>query len=162
MMSAMIALSQSPETIIIGEQEWMYNNLAIDTGNNRCYKDLSENCEVFGRLYDWESALNACPAPFRLPTDEDWTVLTMFAGGLDVAGYKLMMGGESGFDALLGGNYNAISDIFSYQFRQGYYWTASSFSENTAWMRHFESEKTNINRSTVSKHYFFSVRCIKN
>jgi uncharacterized protein (TIGR02145 family) len=156
-----VLAGQDNETVLIGTQVWMTKNMNIDAGENHCYKDLMENCEKFGRLYDWETALIICPEGFRLPTDEDWTRLTTEVGGLNVAGYKLMMGGESGFNALLGGNYNGFSDIFSYQFRQGYYWTSTPFSETAAWMRHFESEKTNINRSTVAKHYYFSVRCIK-
>jgi len=98
----------------------------------------------------------------RLPSDEDWTILTEYVGGLNVAGYKLMVGGSLGFDALLGGNYNVLVDIFSFQFRQAYFWTSTPFSATAAWMRHFVSEKTNINRSTVKKHYYFSVRCLKN
>lgn len=156
-----IVVSQDIETVLIGSQEWMGKNLTIDTGNNRCYGDLIENCEIFGRLYDWETAVSACPEGFKLPTDEDWTILTQEVGGLAFAGNKLLMGGESGFGALLGGNYNPDADIFSYQFRNGYYWTASEFSMNTSWMRHFEVEKTNVNRSTVAKHYYFSVRCLK-
>jgi len=82
-------------------------------------------------------------------------------GGLKLAGYKLMMGGESGFNALLGGNYNKNPNIFSYQYRHAYFWTSTPFSETAAWMRHFVNEASNINRSTVKKHYYFSVRCIK-
>ena len=140
----------------------MKRNLNIAVDSSFCYKNIPENCDVFGRLYDYETALTVCPAGFRLPSDEDWNILTGTVGGLNFAGYKLMAGGETGFDALLGGNYNPVSDIFSYQFRHGYYWTSTSFSETAAWMRHFISEKTNINRSTVKKQYFFSVRCIRN
>jgi uncharacterized protein (TIGR02145 family) len=152
---------QHHETVIIGEQEWMKRNLNIGADSSYCYKNIPENCRIFGRLYNWETALTICPSGFRLPTDEDWTVLTGAVGGLDVAGYRLLAGGNTGFDVLLGGNYNPVSDIFSYQFRNAYFWTSTPFSETAAWMRHFVNEKTNINRSTVKKHYHFSVRCIR-
>lgn len=153
--------SQDCETITIGDQVWMKKNLNVVVDSSYCYKYEPANCAVFGRLYNWETALTACPAGFRLPTDEEWSQLVEAAGGMNLAAYKLMVGGETGFDVLLGGNYNSRSRIFSYQFRQAYFWTATSFSETAAWMRHFINEKTNVNRSTVKKHYFFSVRCIR-
>lgn len=157
-----IVVAQDYETVTIGNQVWMKRNLNIPVDSSYCFEHEPKNCAVFGRLYDWETALTVCPAGFRLPSDEDWQKLTDYLGGLNVAGYKLMAGGESGFDVLLGGNYNNISDIFSYQYRHAYYWTSTPFSETAAWMRHFINERTNVNRSTVKKHYFFSVRCIKN
>jgi uncharacterized protein (TIGR02145 family) len=153
---------QEYETVEIGIQVWMKRNLNIEADSSFCYKNLAENCSIFGRLYNWETALTVCPEGFRLPSDDDWSMLTETTGGLDVAGYRLMAGGDTDFDVLLGGNYNASSDIFSYQFRCAYFWTSTSFSETAAWMRHFENEKTNINRSTVKKQYYFSVRCIRN
>ena len=156
------AQGQEIETVKIGDQVWMKRNMNAVSDSSCCYKNELANCEIFGRLYNWETALTICPAGFRLPTDEDWTILTEAVGGLNVAGYRLMVGGESGFDVLLGGNYTPSARIFSYQFRHAYFWTSTPFSETAAWMRHFVNEKTNINRSTVKKHYYFSVRCIMN
>ncbi len=116
---------------------------------------------ILDRLYNWEAALTSCPDGFRLPSDEDWKILTEELGGADLAGRNLMAGGKSGFNALPGGNYNELLNVFSYQFSNGYYWTSTPFNKTTAWMRHFDAEKTNINRSTVKKHYYFSVRCIR-
>lgn len=152
---------QEYETIVIGEQVWMKRNLDIAADSSVCFRHNDELCAVFGRLYNWETALTICPDGFRLPTDGDWSQLVETVGGMNIAGYKLMVGGASGFDVLLGGNYNARTDIFSYQYRQAYFWTSTPFSETAAWMRHFINEKTNVNRSTVKKHYYFSVRCIR-
>ncbi len=160
-LGVMAVPAQDFETVVIGDQEWMKRNLDIEVDSSYCYKNIPENCRIYGRLYNWETALTICPAGFRLPSDEDWTVLTEAVGGMNVAGYRLMAGGGTGFDALLAGNYNPVSDIFSYQFRNAYFWTSTSFSETAAWMRHFVNERTNINRSTVKKHYHFSVRCIR-
>jgi len=154
-------MGQVPETIRIGDQEWMKRNMDIVLDSSFCYRDLPENCEMFGRLYNWETALTACPDGFHLPSDEEWTRLTETVGGLEMAGSMLMAGGSTGFDALLGGNYNNRSHIFSYQLRNAYFWTSTPFSETAAWMRHFAAGMTNINRSTVKKHYYFSVRCIR-
>lgn len=163
--SILIALnlfSQEIKTVQIGNQVWMAENLNIKSKDSYCYNKLAENCKTFGRLYSWEKAQSICPKGFSLPTDEDWTILADSLGGLDIAGFKLMMGGETKFNILMGGNYNKTSNIFSYQFRNAYFWTATSFSETAAWMRQFSAEQANINRSTVKKQYYFSVRCIKN
>lgn len=153
--------AQPFETVTIGEQVWMKRNLDLEIDSSVCYKNLPENCDVFGRLYNWEAAVHACPGGFHLPSDEEWTLLTETLGGMNITGSKLKAGGDTGFDVLMGGNYNPFSDIFSYQYRHAYYWTSSPYSETAAWMRHFVNDKTNINRSTVKKHYFFSVRCIR-
>ncbi len=152
---------QEIKTVQIGNQVWMAENLNIKSKDSYCYKNLAENCKTFGRLYSWEKAQRICSKGFRLPSDEDWSILADSLGGKDVAGFKLMMGGETKFNILMGGNYNKISDIFSYQYRNAYFWTATSYSETAAWMRQFSSEQANINRSTVKKKYYFSVRCIK-
>lgn len=158
-----VLFSQKIETINLGEQVWMKRNMDVLADSaTYCFNGDTTYCKIFGRLYDWETAMSVCPHGFRLPSDEDWEKLIKFCGGNNIAGYKLMVGGESGFDVLLGGNYNANSDIFSYQFRQAYFWSSTPFSETAAWMRHFINERTNVNRSTVKKHYYFSVRCIKN
>jgi uncharacterized protein (TIGR02145 family) len=78
-----MAAGQDLETVKIGEQEWMKHNLNTFADSSYCYKNDPKNCEVFGRLYDWETAMTICPAGFRLPTDEDWTTLTETVGGLN-------------------------------------------------------------------------------
>lgn len=157
-----ISFSQNYNTVAIGNQVWMKWNLNIPADTSYCYKNEPNNCEVFGRLYNWETAINICPEGFRLPSDDDWTNLTQYVGGLNVAGYKLMAGGETGFNVLLGGNYSETLNVFSYQYRHAYFWTSTSFSKTAAWMRNFVNEKSNINRSTVRKDFYFNVRCIKN
>ncbi len=67
----------------------MKSNLDIETGNSECYKDNPGNCETYGRLYDRETALTACPSGWRLPDDDDWQELLDFLGGEAVAGGKM-------------------------------------------------------------------------
>jgi len=90
--------------IKIGEQCWMNKNLDVDVGNNwwpqaeYCAEfDEYENCinyywkehTEYGRLYDWESALSACPPGWHLPSDDEWQQLRDYLGGWNVAGGKL-------------------------------------------------------------------------
>ena len=139
----------------------MKHNLNIDVLGSICYNEDSLNCEKYGRLYFWQAALDACPAGFRLPTDADWTKLSENVGGVVDAGTALREGGETGFDALLGGNYHPDLKMFSYKNEKGYYWTASSFSYHTSWIRSFGLGQKNINRTTIGKSFYFSIRCIR-
>jgi uncharacterized protein (TIGR02145 family) len=80
--------------------------------------DEASNKDTYGALYSgwavWSEKL--CPAGWVVPSNEDWTILTTFLGGLSVAGGKLKETGfyhwsspntgatnETGFTALPGG-----------------------------------------------------------
>lgn len=101
------------ETVVIGNQEWMAENLRttrysdgdtiplvlLDTlwGNTfsseySYYDNDSMHIEDYGLLYNWYAARNfrgLCPEGWRIPTDSDWDVLTDYLGGLDEAGGKM-------------------------------------------------------------------------
>ena len=153
--------SQDLKTIAIGNQVWMSDNMDSVVVNSYCYENDTNNCSKYGRLYNWETALNICPDGFHLPSDEEWQEITDTLGGLNITGQKLREGGISGFEAPLGGNFNKGLNIFSYNKKHGYFWTSTSFNKKVAWFRQLGKNQANINRSTVDKEYFFSVRCIK-
>ena len=58
----------------IGELDWFRNNLAVNAGG-AAYSNAEIMANVFGRYYNYEDALNACPEGWRLPTEEDWLAL---------------------------------------------------------------------------------------
>jgi len=76
----------------IGTQTWMSQNLdyAGEDGDiGTCQDNDPKNCQKYGRLYSWESAMLACPDGWHLPSDEEWQTLAAFAGGREIAGQKL-------------------------------------------------------------------------
>ena len=56
----------------VGNKKWMADNLKYNSSNSLCYNNQEFNCDIYGRLYNWEEAINVCPEGWRLPTTEDW------------------------------------------------------------------------------------------
>ena len=68
-----------------GNLEWMAENFRYDLRDEdycRVYSGDSRTLDpkVYGRLYTYQGAVNACPEGWRLPTDEDWQSLEMAMG----------------------------------------------------------------------------------
>ncbi|MCL2206660.1 MAG: hypothetical protein FWB90_01020 [Fibromonadales bacterium] len=79
---------KSYNTVKIGEQIWMAQNMDYNAIGSKCYSNKPENCNKYGRLYTWELAKRACPAGWHLPSDKEWQALVDFASGELSAGKK--------------------------------------------------------------------------
>jgi uncharacterized protein (TIGR02145 family) len=93
----------------IGEQTWLDENLNINVPGSRCYDDDPVNCRIYGRLYDWATAMNLpascntsscssqiktphqgiCPKGWHIPSYVEWDALMTAVGGVSTAGTKL-------------------------------------------------------------------------
>ena len=172
----------------IGNQVWMAENLnhIPVSGNRWCYDDNSTNCNIYGRLYDWASAMNGmssrsgnpsgvqgvCPTGWHLPSDAEWSELIDFLGGTSVAGVKLKAtsgwyaGGDGydnyGFTAIAGGTRNNIG-LFNAIESHGNWWSATQWSENSnfAWRFTIYSYDSHVHRQYDTKDSGFSVRCVR-
>ena len=54
---------------------WFAENLRFDIEGSWCYDDNLDSCKKFGRLYNWEVAMKACPEGWVLPSEDDWIEL---------------------------------------------------------------------------------------
>jgi uncharacterized protein (TIGR02145 family)/uncharacterized repeat protein (TIGR02543 family) len=150
---------------------WFAENLNYAAKGSVCHSNEEDNCEKYGRLYDWPTAQKACPAGTHLPSDAEWTALTNYVGGDSIAGEKLKStigwnGSEGtdnyGFSALPGGN-GYGSGRFINKGHWGYWWSATGSSDGNAWHRvtgtgRHVTRKDDINKS--GKPYIFSIRCV--
>ncbi|MBE0662544.1 MAG: fibrobacter succinogenes major paralogous domain-containing protein [Bacteroidales bacterium] len=157
----------------IGNQTWMAENLNYETGSGSwCYDDSKSNCNIYGRLYDWETARKACPPGWHLPSDSEWTQLTIYLGDENVAGGKLKAttlwnspntaaDNSSGFSALPGGARDNDGSFVNIGYI-GVWWSSNEYYTNYLWLRSLSYSGGDIlRRATASKAYGFSVRCIK-
>ena len=125
-----------------------------------------------GQLYNWMSVNDIrgiCPAGWKVPSDEDWTMMTNFIGGVSVGGdvLKALNGwaynGEGtdivNFSGLPGGQRLPSGD-FTGAGGSGFWWTSTP-TLNDAWHRILVSDSDAVTRSNTSQLTGMSVRCIK-
>jgi uncharacterized protein (TIGR02145 family) len=117
-------------TVKIGNQTWMAENLNSAVKGSKCYDDKPENCNKYGRLYDWAMAKKICPSGWHLPSKSEYDVLDKSVGGKEVVGKKLKAKNgwngtdEFGFSALSGG-YGFSDGSFSSVGVNSLWWNAS-------------------------------------
>jgi len=137
---------QEYKTVVINGVKWMAENLNYKTGNSWCYDNDDSKCKQYGRLYDYETAMTACPSGWHLSTRQDWSNLNVVSDSND-AKFKAKTGwnkrtencesygcpelvpgtDDFGFSALPGG-YRSPNGNFNHAGYYGYWWMA--FKEN--------------------------------
>ena len=160
---------QSYNTVVIGTQTWMAQNLNYKpaSGSTYCYANDTTNCDVYGRIYDHATALSSCPAGWHLPDTTEWSVLESTAGGFSVAGSKLKAStglwidntgtDDFGFSALPAGSYNGnFINLGGYTF-----WWTSTTAGSEAYYLGVYGNSDGMNHNHNPLWVGFSVRCLK-
>jgi uncharacterized protein (TIGR02145 family) len=185
------------DVVKIGNQRWMAENLKTTKFNDNtdiplvtdytawsnlttpgyCWysNDQATYGDTYGALYNWYTVEtgNLCPTGWHVPTDAEWTTLTVYLGGESIAGSKLKETGtthwnspntdatnETGFTALPGG-YRGPDGTFYFIGYHGYWWSSMESSTTNAWLRYMLYDYSNVYRVSYSKKYGLSVRCLR-
>jgi len=158
---------QKYKAVKIGGKVWMGENLNYRTGNSWCLGNDESKCRQYGRLYDWNTAMSACPTGWHLPSGWEWENL---ASGEEAGkalksstGWNGANGADVlGFAALPGGSLEA--GVFYVGGYEGCWWTSGvhPFSDKVAFYRKMGTRYGNVPRSDADKNNGFSVRCIQN
>jgi uncharacterized protein (TIGR02145 family) len=158
---------------------------ALTSGAHTLYAHDStaspSNLTSYGYLYNWYAVNDSrklCPDGWHVPTDAEWTTLTTFLDGTNVAGGKMKSTGttywnspntgadnSSGFSALPGGvrdNFQGFVRIRGY----AYFWSATGDGNLRAWYRGLNYDNGIVNREsyifgTNNKSAGGSVRCLR-
>lgn len=172
--------SQTYATVVIGSKTWMAENLNFMADESRCYEDSESNCTIYGRLYSWATAKNACPAGWHLPNEKEWTLLAVATGNSGTtaatklkasSGWNSSNGTDDyGFSALPGGIFGQASlsnPSFSFldKGNGGYWWISTEYELNGEILGMgavMVPQYDVIVKMAYNKSYQLSVRCIKN
>ncbi len=142
------------KTVKIGAQWWMAENLDYQIGNSWCYDDDISYCNTYGRLYDWNTAMTACPSGWHLPTIYEWdTVLQHSPLGLD---------SYYGFGSLALTGVNRDTDgnfLYVYSSNIGIWWSATGSSDGTYASAGLMGGGS-VGFGSYEKGYAFYVRCV--
>jgi uncharacterized protein (TIGR02145 family)/uncharacterized repeat protein (TIGR02543 family) len=159
--------SKSYRMVKIGDQVWMAENLNFNASGSVCYDNNDANCAKYGRLYDWNTAMTACPVGWRLPSDEEWGTLVNAVGTNPGTKLKSRTGWHNngngtddfGFSVLPGGygNGGSFSNVGSW----GYWWSASQLDASHARNRHTHWNLSDVHGDRHNKTRQFSVRCLQ-
>ena len=133
----------------------------------------TENYDTYGVLYNWPAVMTEgiCPSDWHIPSNDEWTELTDFLGGVNVGGGKMK---ETGYDHWISPNTGATnsSDFtglpggFRYSggfFNIGYYgyWWSSSESGSYSWLRLLSYYYDTVLQGDYSQADGVSARCIR-
>lgn len=137
------------KTVKNGGVIWMAENLNYEGEGSKCYNNDPANTQKYGRLYDWETALKACPEGWHLPSIEELSIF-FYTDGYEFAA----LCGFGGF-GYSGYGFRDINNA-------GYWWgNASEDDEHNANFWCICSYDDYVFLDSSSKSYLFSVRCVK-
>jgi uncharacterized protein (TIGR02145 family) len=186
--------------IAIGDQCWTKENLRTthymngviilnNITNAQWASALSGACadynnnpalsSVYGKLYNWYAVHDPrglAPQGYHIPTDAEWTQLSDYLGGEDIAGKKMKNTNGwntngwddngngtniSGFSGLAGGSRNKYGEFKCKIDVCSNYWSFTQSDTESAWARHLDGNVDLLIRSNYNKRLGFSVRCVR-
>jgi uncharacterized protein (TIGR02145 family) len=192
----------SYKTVYIGTQQWMAENLKTakysdgtfipyitdnsqwvsqtegGAGGWSYYNNDAANNTKYGKLYNWFvvddwNNKKVCPTGWHVPTGAEWTVLTDYLGGGDIAGGKMKEVGTTNwispntaatntslFTALPGG-YRDDTGSYAWIGWDGSWWSSSLVSETNAKYCYLYNSGGEATIKNDFRYVGNSVRCLR-
>lgn len=190
-------------TITIGNQTWMAENLRSSRySNGDSIPNIQKHAEwnnyksgawvhynnnssfdlMHGKLYNWYAISNPnkiCPDGWRVPSNQDWTILFDYLGGIEFAGHKLKSNlkaawaieyngqkttvktsNQSGFSAMASGYRGLNVDFVLLTYRSSF-WSINEYNEADAFHSEIFWNGDEIGWYNTYKSDGLSCRCIK-
>ena len=179
------------KTVVIGAQTWMAENLNFETDDSECYDNDASNCEKYGRLYSWGTAMDGagafsengkgcgnantcletfpvrgiCPSGWHLPDKYEWETLFIAARGYTRAG-KILKSQSGWGDGENGSDAVGFSVLFdglgaSVDDSRVHFWTSTETSGEVAYWIGFRGVNDYVTNLEFDKDNFVYVRCLK-
>lgn len=163
----------------IGNQIWMAENLRYNVSGS--FQNPQNPSIVYGYLYSWDQAQNACPTGWHLPDNQEWQdmvyYLSSMSQNLDGPASWNNLGQDlkssTGWTSSNGSNlynFNAYpagirtaSGTNMHLGDQAYFWSASDTSATDAYYHQLSDSSSNFIRNFQgNKDDLYSCRCLKN
>jgi uncharacterized protein (TIGR02145 family) len=179
------------QTVVIGTQTWMAKNLNYNAPGSKCYDDDEANCDKYGKLYNWATAMalpdcdygtscasqigakhrGICPNGWHIPSDAEWSTLTSYVGSnagtklKATSGWNSYSGVPAGTDvygfAALPGGGGPPDGSFLSAGYNGIWWTSTEIDANYAYGRDLHYSDENASWFNGLKNFLRSVRCVQ-
>jgi uncharacterized protein (TIGR02145 family) len=159
------------KTVKIGNQVWMAENLAYKTQKGSwAYNNDENNAKIYGYLYEWEAANNACPPGWHLPTKAEWETLISNLGSepgnkmksTRVEEHSCVGTNQSGFGAVFHRKEDSRSHIiwWSCSLKK----SSSLFEKDKVWVPALPCSSGRVDwyRADPQEDNRFAIRCIRN
>ena len=183
-------------TVFIGAQEWMAENLRTTryrsgleiphptvndelvnatSGTWANYDYDAANDETYGKLYNWYAVTASeglCPEGWHAPSEQEWSKMIEYLGGMDDAACKLKEKGtgywdapntcannRSGFTGLPGGYHDPTG--FVNLGKYGIFWSTGE-TEDVGVFYSLWYNEASVFKLTQTKSNMISVRCLSN
>ena len=162
----------------IGDQVWTTKNLEVPMKGSRCYADEDANCEIYGRLYTWATAMavstkydrerlgeiehpyrGICPEGTHIPSEDEWRTLYDYVRSNPSA--------KENFINQLGGEYEYYGSYIKIG-EQALFWSSTEY-DVTGTSHEFEfaylwayRKDLSVGSDNAHKYTAAYVRCIYN
>ena len=161
----------SYRTITYDGITWMAENLKFKLPEGAVFYDNNiNNLAGYGMLYDWNTAMDACPTGWHLPSGREFHDLSSHYEQKE--SWRFIKSDSTSFGIQLGGMQD-YEGTFSELDESGYYWTSTEYGKNNSEYFSYliidEMPVIDISRKAdiadihgTEKSNKYSVRCVKN